>query len=733
MTGKRIAWLATFLAIVLAVSGCVGSLTDSDEGAPNAFIPSNLGMDVCWTTAGCHDSATSFDNNQIYSDWSQAGHANVLNVPDTNFFGNSPENCTGCHDISGDSANLGYGGPGDTPINRPVVGCEACHGGVERHFSSYVPPPYPLPDFDRCGQCHNQTFDTVSHGAPEGEAIVENYRASPHFRSVNDAVKADANRAFARCSKCHTDRGAKDYRNVSGGYDTLVAALPRDGTAATPNIFPAEPVQCRTCHFGHTPEDLLLGQNENVPGSSEFNTCTNCHQLTDSTGSRIRAYHDPVVNTRSSVEEIITDTHFGEAGSFTGANGANVLPIAGYVLDANDGRVCRNCHNQHSADLAINRQWIQSDHADTTALGAWAHYNWSDRPDCQRCHTLAGYQAYAAANADGDDSDYSPPLSPDPNYRPQMLYCHGCHADNAGGLNSTGPMTADYSYYSGSTQVTTESFAYTGVAGSNLCMPCHTALQSGATIAGLVSGNGVSVSFSNQSRIQPHYLAAGGVLYRGVGYEYAGTIYDDYPFFRHNAIGIAYTAGLGVEGPCIGCHLSSPESHLLSPFSRDSGGRISSVASTACGGNTDCHVGQFALDAAELNEEEERFHEALDALEQKLATNGYFFAPSYPYFFNTSVPGPPSTWVTDWLSPGDTQIDGSVTGKDNMGAAFNFDLLHHDPGAWVHNRRYTKRLIFDSIDWLEDNTLDGTVDLSAFPEAAAYLDGDPVTTGVQRP
>jgi hypothetical protein len=71
-----------------------------------------------------------------------------------------------------------------------------------------------------------------------------------------------------------------------------------------------------------------------------------------------------------------------------------------------------------------------------------------------------------------------------------------------------------------------------------------------------------------------------------------------------------------------------------------------------------------------------------------------------------------------------------------MGAAFNYSLLHHEPGAWAHNRLYAKLLIFDSIDWLEAASIvagagtystpvpDGTIDLAAHPEAAIYFQGD---------
>jgi hypothetical protein len=60
--------------------------------------------------------------------------------------------------------------------------------------------------------------------------------------------------------------------------------------------------------------------------------------------------------------------------------------------------------------------------------------------------------------------------------------------------------------------------------------------------------------------------------------------------------------------------------------------------------------------------------------------------------------------VKDWTGA-DSDSTGSASGKNNMGAAFNLNLLEHDPGAYVHNRTYVKRLIYDALDWLDDNTL----------------------------
>jgi hypothetical protein len=53
-----------------------------------------------------------------------------------------------------------------------------------------------------------------------------------------------------------------------------------------------------------------------------------------------------------------------------------------------------------------------------------------------------------------------------------------------------------------------------------------------------------------------------------------------------------------------------------------------------------------------------------------------------------------------------------------MGAAFNYNLLLHEPGAYVHNLQYTRKLIYDSIDFLDDGLLNGSVESTLGPGAA---------------
>jgi hypothetical protein len=112
----------------------------------------------------------------------------------------------------------------------------------------------------------------------------------------------------------------------------------------------------------------------------------------------------------------------------------------------------------------------------------------------------------------------------------------------------------------------------------------------------------------------------------------------------------------------------------------------------------------------------------------QLAAKGiYYNAAKAPYFFTTADPAQqtPATRTVNWNSPG-----GAFQGANLMGSAFNLRLLQ--PGAgWVHNSGYSKRLLYDTIDYLDDgNAINNTVstaiqnlgiDQTTKDKAAAYI------------
>jgi hypothetical protein len=278
-------------------------------------------------------------------------------------------------------------------------------------------------------------------------------------------------------------------------------------------------------------------------------------------------------------------------------------------------------------------------------------------------------------------------------------------------------------------------------------MTCHVGRETGETIKGLndpslLSAGTISFfDFGNQSFINSHYLTAGGQVFTATGYEFNGRPYNNISEYRHDKIGTTATQQLspyvdtGSNGPCVGCHMSRPNkngNHLFLPVSRSTVtiGEIIGIASEVC---MNCHGPSPTLILDMVKEQKAQVKGALEALKDQLALKrGYYFFPYNPYFYTTSTYTatktdctqniPVKNWQTNGSTvnaaiatmPSCTQIKGdglgtAGTGPNNMGAAFNFNLLEHDPGAYVHNRMYVKRLIYDSLDWLDDGVMNYSV------------------------
>jgi len=111
-----------------------------------------------------------------------------------------------------------------------------------------------------------------------------------------------------------------------------------------------------------------------------------------------------------------------------------------------------------------------------------------------------------------------------------------------------------------------------------------------------------------------------------------------------------------------------------------------------------------------LNTRDTQYNAALDALQTLLANAGIYFGTSHPYFFSDSGL---TTQYTAWPD------------KDTLGVAFNFNLLKHTPVAYAHNDEYVKKLMYDSIDFIDDGTLNQSVEatLGGSGDAYDYLNG----------
>ncbi|MBI5740803.1 MAG: hypothetical protein HZA16_08780 [Nitrospirae bacterium] len=739
--------ISVVMVPLVMLSGCGGGgggSAGSDSGSSPAS-GSYVGITECY---GCHADGVSVGSaagivaasasccsTNIFSIWKNGPHGNYEGTDyagSPSFADLTGSGCSTCHDELGDGMLLDeyYLRTGISflgTVDRPVVGCESCHGSGGNHFGIGA-IPYAAPGADICGNCHDDNThvsDTYVTDYLESGSIYTDYLASPHAGSINSEIYAAGSTtdSMAACSKCHTDEGAREYKDISGGYSTLLNYdYDSDSDTVNETVADVNAVQCRTCHDAHDPSRLLMAATTGQ--SAEYNTCTNCHQVIEDSyhgKNNPGSWSGGAVDSGSlDTEMIIYDSHFDDS---------TTADIEGYNIDPSNSRACRDCHNQHNADKTINVEWANSSHGgfilrttqDSTTHKyevtedegpAFVHYDFKaeNRQACQRCHTATGFRNMA------DGPSAYDPVNNDFSYltdnQREMLYCWACHTSNVGDLRSPGqfvrPDSTKYAYPSGRS-------IPTNIAGSYICVNCHSGRQTGQYIKDLSSTP--SSSFSNYN---PHYLADGGILFRTIGYEFSDLDYSNVTGFAHASIGTGEGSD-GDQGPCVGCHMLTDDDHTnheLEPVEKDDDGDVINIKvyTKVC---SRCHDSESTL-ISTLNTRDTQYNAALDALQTQLANDGIYYCGDYhPYFWKNSAS------CTDSAKRTSSYQYMTWANLDTLGAAFNFNLLKHIPVAYAHNREYVRRLLYDSIDFLDDDAHNGSVEdtLGGEGNAFDYLNG----------
>lgn len=459
-----------------------------------------------------------------------------------------------------------------------------------------------------------------------------------------------------------------------------------------------------SCHGGGNPANVELVYN---PDRSQ--KCYKCHGL----------------NFPADIMIAKAPQHFGNLTTAL----SNTTYRAQYVSSLYVGN-CRKCHNPHnpSAAIEISRQWAQSGMGDTKS-GARQRYDFKTRGTyqpvnetfqfyCVRCHTSTGYikfvtsgftdlapfagPGFAVVQNSPQPVVPAPPDLPSPDKTKEVTACNVCHDDGNGNaygfaLRAVPPVRI---YYNVSTAWTVPTIKlnnspvdYPDKGASNMCLPCHTGRGIGQLIKDAATAG---LNFASAPSISAHDRDTGAILARHGGYEFPGRDYANPDTYLHEFIGMNNTRGTGTLGPCIVCHMKSSESHSFEPVTKTvttTTNIISGIKSQAC---ARCHDGSFqpAWDGDGTNLQKKRAGEqaSLAALAALLKAKGV------PKTINSTLS------LRNWEFP-----YGAGTGPNTMGANFNSSLLVNEPGAYVHNDTYAKRLIYDSIDWLNNGALDDDV------------------------
>ncbi|MDD5762039.1 MAG: cytochrome c3 family protein [bacterium] len=728
-------YVITALALAALLAGCWGtdkSTSLSLTGGGVAATATPVGLDKCHN---CH-AQTAEDNVGIFDAWLASKHGNpapASHASYANFAADPTCNGASCHDPQGDGYNLSkFTGSGFFP--RPVVGCEACHGGGSEHFG-VGPMAYPTPDALRCAQCHNATSPPEGHrayhqngwGGKGNPGIYMAWWGSKHANSVNSHVydRTDTTKVRAKCAKCHTDEGGRRFASV----DNLTLL---DNATNYPPLAVYSGVQCRTCHKAHGVPGLL---EDNTAGrSAQYNTCTNCHQDSN-------AYHDPATNPYGDLAEIITDTHFDNVSRAVGSD------IQGYVIRKDMATACTDCHNPHSAELTENRQWKASGHGDFGSL-AWKEDDWKTSTSssyCKRCHTTTSFIIYTdnqdiAYNASVHTTTFA--ANSVTGNTSEMLYCRACHKVASTGFtvarrtpqNARIPGAWDNGQiaFLGSSGQNSSYTTISGKGDSELCMNCHSTRpgRNGFFLEQYLTSGGRNIDNVAMGNT-PHYLTAVQTLFqdntKGIGgYALPGKDYTNPSYFEHDKIGtVAGGAADNSTGPCVGRPMSSPTvagndntgKHSFLPFiydDHDARTAIVAISSTKC---AECHNGAYAFTIAGINAVRDQHAARLVEFRAALVNVGIYPNDDGNRFYTSASAAAldnssdTTVQVLNWQTR--AGVIGGINGTDLFGIAWNFDLLNNgaaEPGAWAHNNKYAGRLIYDAI-----GALGGTPSTTNFP------------------
>ncbi|WP_415183865.1 polyheme membrane-associated cytochrome C [Phaeovulum sp.] len=320
-------------------------------------------------------------------------------------------------------------------------------------------------------------------------------------------------------------------------------------------------------------------------------------------------------------------------------------------------------------DLAkITEAWLASPHADRSAE---AFNHWNDEEarvvpgECATCHTSRGIIDYLGTDLRAVNViDQPQPLG-------STVDCVTCHNPKSMALQS----------------VVFPSGAHVdGLGKEAICSTCHQGRASGADVTAAVAGREDDVVASDLSFINIHYRAAAATQMGSVaagGYQYDGKAYAGK--FIHVK---------DEPSTCLSCH----SQHSLKPKPVDScaschkgAAKYSDIRSTALDVTGTGDTGQgIAHSVATL-------HGMLGVAIQKYAAEvagmPVVYDPhAFPYFFiDTDGDG--------LVTPGEAIFPNRYQNWTPrlLKAAYNYQFIAKDPGAYTHNPQYAIQLLQDSI------------------------------------
>lgn len=330
-----------------------------------------------------------------------------------------------------------------------------------------------------------------------------------------------------------------------------------------------------------------------------------------------------------------------------------------------------------AARIPFFHDWAGSPHAKADAR---AFNNWNDEGEipetCARCHSTPGFLDYIGADGSAAGVvDRKAPVG-------SVIGCSACH-------NETTRQMSAVTFPSG--------LRVEGLGAEARCMTCHQGRTAGATVARAVAGIAEDTVVPELEFINVHYRAAGatlmGTLARG-GYEYEGRAYASQR--RHAAPFDTCISCHGLHSvapksePCAACHDGVTDRKSLASIRK---GKVDHD------GDGDITEG-IAAEVAHLHG---LLLDAIRAYARDVAGSAIGYDDhAHPYFFHDQ--------------DGDGAIGEAEAVPPNkyaawtprlLKAAYNYQFVATDPGAYAHNAPYVLQLLHDSLADLSEANVAG--------------------------
>ena len=682
---------------------------------------------------------------------------------------NKGNGCEACH-----GGGAQHNGVGPIPYPNPFAGngkrCTACHNGA---FATNAPTKFadskhatgPIEDGEPCRRCHTHegavlgmtyglTGDGVTMENPAYQGAVPFY--TKEFTSIScgtchehgaglRAVKTrDAAGNVVTWNPSATvgsvDEGSEQYRFCTQchGYITPTGELMGSGTTSsgTVTVGHHETSWYRiigSTHYDDPTTDDIEGYNVRTTNA---NACYDCHGHEANTNSN----NDPA-STSFDAAEVTIYTEWAQSGHAGNILTAKYAAAAANPVDTTLGR---------TDPVRVAQGLAQVDSVMTATVPAGAFGGHNTPGVCQRCHTTEGFATYTETLT---KSTSTVPAG--------VLKCYGCHSNPGVGTlrtlkgakektNYTTDLgwdpTANFLANATAYTLNYGKKAYPDVAASNLCIECHDSREK--------DPGAITDASTNYQRT--HYLQAAATMYVKMGFISFGTgteAISSVPIdttllssqdggsitSTHRILGTPAIIGdhgitaaqtnLTSNGPCVTCHFNGGDHSLT----------IDQKIITAVCNN--CHSSEGGQDITTianfrqyfLDPQSEAYEDVLllaITTFNDLSTGITITAePDLPEFVRayTTVSVATPTFVeakaADWTAAA-TALGAGYNKQKVMGAVSNIVFLKREPAAYAHARTYSRRLLYDTIDYLDNGVMDKTVGATALTKSGTV--GSPV-------